>query len=197
MNFINNELRDMIGELNESKGWHDEPRSIAQHCILLHSEVSEIVEDYRSNKAIDEVWYEYKNENGEIVTSDSKYSFQSFIDGSIRYEHEKRLTGKPCGIPSELADVVIRALDMAYEYDYSLSIDELRKSNSVSFEEIISNIHYFISMMFYYNDLSYLDLVISTCFMISNEKGINLEQQIKDKIEYNKTRPIKHGGKRL
>ena len=51
--------------------------------------------------------------------------------------------GKPCGVPSELADVVIRIMDICQYY------------------------------------------------------GINLEEEILKKHNFNKTRPFKHGGKVL
>ena len=183
--FITNALRDEIGELNKSKGWHDEgKRSIAQHCILLHSEVSEIVEDYRSNYAIDYVFYEH-NDFAEPYVSLNK--------------SEHGVLGKPCGIPSELADVVIRALDMAYEYEYdiNLNIGNFESVGNPSFEETLADLHYSISQLFMEEDLEWLHNVIYICKHAAEHYNINLEQQIRDKIEYNRTRPIKHGGKRL
>lgn len=194
---INNQLRDEIGTLNASKGWHDEPRSIAQHCILLHSEVSEIVEDYRKNKAINEVWYEY-GQGGNYVSP-----FKMIYENEFMMGGDKNLVvrGKPCGIPSELADVVIRALDMAYEYEVDVQqvfdIDYDDRINHAGFEELIGDLHYIISQIFYYEDLDYLSNLIGLSEYISDRYNINLEQQIRDKIEYNRTRPIKHGGKRL
>lgn len=92
------------------KGWYEEPRTFGDIIALLHSELSEAMEDYRDGRGIREIYYE---------------------------------GDKPCGIPIEFADVLIRIFD--------------------------------------------------TC----GHLGIDLEDAIKLKTAYNKTRPIRHGGKQL
>lgn len=63
-----------------SKGWYENPPTFAELLMLVVSEASEALEDYRNGLPVTENHYK---------------------DG-----------GKPCGIPSELADIVIRVLDM-------------------------------------------------------------------------------------
>ena len=93
------------------KGWWEEPRTPIELIALMHSELSEAVEEIRNNHAINEVYHEE--------------------------------SGKPCGVPIELADCIIRIADMC-----------------------------------------------GAC-------GIDLTDAVMQKLAYNKTRPHRHGGKKL
>ncbi|WP_410769604.1 hypothetical protein [Fontibacillus sp. BL9] len=84
-----------------NKGWWDEDRSFGEIIALIHSEASEALEDYRNGRDITEVWYE----NKELKT---------------RLNDPITPNCKPCGIPSELADIVIRVFDACGRYDIDL-----------------------------------------------------------------------------
>ncbi len=92
-------------------GWHDANRTVGDLICLMHSELSEALEEHRNGHAPAEVYF---NENK---------------------------PNKPEGIPVELADCIIRIFDFCGLHE------------------------------------------------------IDLESILKQKMEYNKTRPYRHGNK--
>lgn len=81
------ELQSAVHETAIEKGWYEEPRTFGDLIALVHSELSEALEAFR--------------ETGEVGWTVAKC-----IGGP----------GKPEGAAIELADAVIRILDMAEHY---------------------------------------------------------------------------------
>ena len=97
-----NELVEQAHNNAKKHGWWDDPRSFGELIALCHSELSEALEDFRAGRVIGLLHYE--------IT----------LNGD-----------KPCGVPSELADVVIRVFDMCgyYGIDLGKAINEKMKYN--------------------------------------------------------------------
>lgn len=178
-----------------SKGWWVEERSFGELIALIHSEVSEALEDYRNKKKPAEMWYE------------------QMVGGSI-VRIRPPSTGsawKPCGIPSELADVVIRVFDVCGKRKWGELLEkkyiamraeppgpnQVRQSSS--FPENLSILHNWISdanrCLTEEMTVSYLALVIIDTFRLAKFYSIDLENAIAEKMAYNATRSQRHGGK--
>lgn len=114
-------LLDAVVANNYEKGWRvnpetlsvgaplPAPRNVGELIALLHSEVTEAFEAHRNNEPA--LWYEYDSPVGKTDPT-SEFAQQAVVAGEI--------LGKPQGIASELADVIIRILDMAQELDIPL-----------------------------------------------------------------------------
>lgn len=102
-------IAEEVHKIAVDHGWWEGERNTGELLALIHSEVSEALEDWR--------------------------------EGHMSLYHEEILR-KPCGFPSELADIIIRVLDLCAQL------------------------------------------------------GIDIDAVVREKIEYNRTRPYRHGGKK-
>ena len=88
------------------KGWWDgSPRSFAGLTELMKSELAEALEEYRAHRPVTEMYFEHKAKG--IVSYGEYFAALSLSPATAESEY------KPCGIPAELADVVIRVCDYA------------------------------------------------------------------------------------
>ena len=134
-------LTEFSKEVHENAvahGWWEKEKSFPEIIALIHSELSEALEEYRDNKPM--VYYNCRYDSNDVCPCISTKCEEFFKDDCCK---QNALDQKPKGIAIELADAVIRILDYCGRY------------------------------------------------------GIDIEKAIEIKHEYNKTRPYKHGGKKI
>lgn len=135
-----NTIRDNALRIAVEHGFTE--ATLGEDVALMHSELSELLEDVREGLDPAKIFYTrkveatYVDEEGNTVTKkiEVRASGPFNSDGTMN---------KPCGIPSEIADVIVRAAHFAGKHK------------------------------------------------------IDLAGAVFEKMEYNRTRPIKHGGKVL
>jgi NTP pyrophosphatase (non-canonical NTP hydrolase) len=170
-----NELRDAVHETARAKGWWDgregeevtvngagigvwalDQRSFAELLMLVVSECAEALEDWRNGYEVDKPRWQVTSRTPDAPTANleahgdrmrlrtasetREVSLNNVDDRELLRGHGWYT--KPIGIPSELADIIIRILDISGAY------------------------------------------------------GVDIEDAVRTKMEFNETREVRHGGKR-
>lgn len=180
------ELTAEIKAINIEKGWRSAEggpcpgQTWGDYVALLHSEVSEALEAYRSWRLAD-------------------------ATGSDPDRYGAAGPPKPEGVGSELADVLIRLLDMADVFGYSISgydhLSDLRshapdgRFTIKTFGDFMSWLHWEISCVLV--SAARLAIVLRTLVTVARAHDIDLQAEVERKIAYNRTRSFQHGGRTL
>jgi O-acetyl-ADP-ribose deacetylase (regulator of RNase III) len=107
------EIQDRVGAMNAEKGFHgaaDTPKEYLNHywgskLLLVVSEIAEAQDELRNGRAVNEEYLSYPSD----IIGQHGESFVTHTYGQNGWP------GKPEGLPSEIADAVIRLLDFADE----------------------------------------------------------------------------------
>lgn len=186
------DLPEMFAEIravNIDKGWQPHDLTVGEILALLHSEVSEALDAYR-------VW-----------------DFEDGTAGSA-YNRGGNPGAKPEGVGSELADVLIRWIDNMDMFGLTPA-DVPEGHGRFGFSDrpghVLNVLHDMISRFSFAYDSwrscplpgevevyqRYYIRIFYYLEQVAENFGIDLMAEYQRKLEYNKTRAYRHGGKRV
>ncbi len=207
MNLAN--LQREAHALAKANGEWDHARTFGDLIALVHSELSEALEAYRewglsSSREILRRSLRRPSYRDESETGVECWFIRNEDTGELNYwEFEEYATScKPEGVSAELADVVIRVADMAEYYGIDLGAElettgppDTSLTADNTFGEWIAFGHWHLTKL--YDAEMELGFLLRGVLEMSAHYGIDLDAAIWAKMDYNRTRPHRHGGKAL
>ena len=196
------DLQKEAHAIAKDHGWWDQERTFGDLIALVHSELSEALEAYR----------EWGLRSVISATAPNDRTYRYFDINLSQAKMPDDWTTKPDGVASELADVVIRVADMAERLGISVSVtshelDEGYAGEVIagchSFGDWIAALHRFPGNAFSHRLRSLnvveddLKAVVYGVQRMAAHYGIDLDAAIEAKMQYNRSRSYRHGGKAL
>lgn len=203
---LTNELRDEVYKNACEHGFHDKKWSINHFKMFIASEIFEVIKADQKGKFVSQLSIDVYKDGALLVNNDLAYEyiFSNYFE-------------------DELADIVIRCLDLAgllkidveriSEYCYRIATKKPREYKSEIFKGmqqskyekenriepgccIADTFYSECEILFSESEIeaiiSHLIMTVSAIVTLSN---IDLNFFIKEKMKYNKTRPVLHGNK--
>lgn len=159
-------------------GWWEEERSFGEVIALIHSELSEALEEYRNGHAVTEIYYNGDKPEGVPV---------ELVDVAIRLLDVVGKNGWELKEPKYLISKIERCEKELKEKPFPELIAELHTTLSEMYIDLMSNQWECVK-----EEISDMAVYLACWFRVFD---IDFEPTILLKHEYNKTRPYKHGGK--
>ena len=183
-------------------GWWETERDPAEIIALIHSEWSEALEEYRAGRPM--VWHECMDEGQ--APEDRPVVCEQCTDCYYYGKKCEHRGKKPEGIAVELIDGCIRILDFAAHEKVSLEFGSIEPLQPTP-PKLIADLHYYTSYAL--NDVGkygkivehdfipkWLGVAVYEALRFIHVQGLDPEKIMREKHEYNKTRPYRHGGKK-
>lgn len=201
-----NEFAKKVHENSVAHGWWEDDRDYLEVAALIHSELSEALEEYRVGRQM--VWYDCDCDACTLCEDKPAENCTCVGDETGCCQGDK----KPEGIAVELIDAVIRMLDYLGKEGIQIDTsDEERPKgiNKAYYDDrlpiFVANLHYLVANTyrspfgFTYRDSNCaretFRLAIILIFKWIRNRNLDPEAILLEKHEYNKGRPYKHGGK--
>lgn len=184
-----NELRDEAYSIAKAHGWHDEELPDETYLMLIITEIAEAVQADRKGSHADAGLFKADVETLDLTDDYDrdvwKRDFEIYIKETVE---------------DELADIVIRCLDLAGLHDYDLSrVKAVSERNLLTIKDDFPKFAYRLCQLLTNEDDSLnerLNYGIAGTIGYCKQKDIDIEWFIEQKMKYNKLRPYKHGNKK-
>lgn len=165
------------------KGWWDKPVTQASQLCNLHCELSEAFQEYRNGHEINEIYCKAAGCQNALTCKERCEDYH------------------PMGVPVELADFCLRVCDWMGRYN--LKYQEIYNAERmagcvkwmVELDEFICFMHSYLFDGYFCTGT--LSEVIGFVDEFCKNNNIPLEEALRQKMEYNRKRPYRHGGKRV
>ncbi len=188
------EMTAEIRTINTALGWREKTNTLGEYVALLHSEVAETLEAYRDHQLADAT-----GPATPVVAAEEDYMGN--------YPHQGWRPGKPEGVGSEFADMVIRLLDTCDVHHISMpevwTLADVKPVDPAligapheltTFGDWMAWLHRATDLFWGAHD----GVLLLRCIVTAADQfGLDLDPEIERKIAYNRTRPYKHGGRAL
>lgn len=188
-----NEFAKEVHAVSVEHGWWEgeENNDIDTKLALIHAEWSEALEEYRANRPL--VWFECMTTKAPCDADSERCS--CWCDGECVADDRG---SKPEGIAIELTDGVIRILDLMAAKDMDFEQVGNIVGGKRTLPQLVAILHYATAKSAESEEesASWLNSCIEAVQEWLDEQGENLDELLRMKHEYNKTRSYRHGGKR-
>jgi hypothetical protein len=174
-----------VVENNTAKGWYENCATFPEAMALLHSEVSEALDAWRTWGLAD---------NTAVLTYTDQATGQYAL-------------AKPEGVGSEFADIFIRLLDDAWLFgQIDLDAEDARRAGvgfaQGSFPANMNTLHDLISRVSAVGSMGdpigeHFAAILIFLRQLCELYGIDLLAEYEKKMAFNRTRPYRHGDKRI
>lgn len=175
------QMQTEVHALAYAKGWYEDrdlnDQDVRESMLaLIHSEISEALECVRQ---------------GQLTAA-----YDAAALAQVCCDERDISTVKPEGLPSELADIVIRTLDYCAAFNVPTPTRRLPTAGETpgctptEAGAVISGMHRKCAALDF-------ETLVAVCFALAFVYGIDLDAAIREKHAFNATRPHRHGGKAL
>lgn len=194
-----NELKTTVYMNARKHGWHDKELSAEHWAMMVLTELSEVIEADRMNRHARTKQFKEDMDYGlrELKLTGDDFNKYRNTDFDLLIKDT---------VEDELADVVIRLLDMAGVLGIDLkALDFYKEDIAVMNKDnmcaglTLTEWCFFVTSL--WTDKSFgtkkrrIEFFIFSCFVRAHVKNFDLMWHVKEKILYNSSRAYKHGDK--